>query len=277
MHRLHEYIKDDKPIYVRNLSGDHPDEITKLIILEIKPLNGPARTIKIPPVDPPINLSAMVSPPHILGESQDLLDLINNEVLELVAPEDAQEELKDERAQRIVTKALRDIHSRAAFDPRRAKKTKTKDGRRKVPRRGYGETDVSGKKNPLQKMMQDAAEGIDSELPEIQLSAADQEVSPVILELCAMLVADPSTAGSVVEDLDIMPDNDISDADLGHLIKHSMVKKVAEWAQACLVERGMQEAGKYEGEEDEEEDEAPPPTSSRKKSRGKKSKGKKRR
>lgn len=261
MHRLHEYIKDGKPIYVRNLSGDHPDEITKLIMLEIKPLNGPSRTIKIPPVDPPINLSSMVSPPHILGESQDLLDLINNEVLELVAPEEALEELKDERAQRIVQKALRDIHSRAAFDPR--KKTSSKDGRKRVPRRGRGETDVSGKKNPLQKMMQDAADGLDYEQPEIKLSKADQEVSPTILELCAMLVADPTTAESVVEDLDIMPDSGISDADLGHLIKHSMAKKVSDWAQQRLISRGMEDEGE-ESEESEEE----APTSSRKKKGG---------
>ena len=251
MHRLHEYIKDGKSIYVRNLSGDHPDEITKLIMLEIKPLNGPSRTIKIPPVDPPITLSAMVSPPHILGESQDLLELINNEVLELVDPEEAIEELKDERAQRIVQKAHRDIHNRAAFDPRN-KKPVSKDGRRKVPKRGRSEDDMSGGKNPLKKLMQDAADGIDSELPEIKLSPADQAVSGVILEMCAMLVADPSTAENVVEDLDVMPEGDISDADLGHLIKHSMAKKVSDWAQQQLVARGMEE--EYEDEEEEEED-----------------------
>lgn len=246
MHRLHQYIEEGKPIYVRNLSGDHPDEITKLIILEIKPLNGPPRTIKIPPVDPPINLSSMVSPPQILGESQDLLDLINNEVLELVDPAEAQEELRDERAQRIVHKALKDIHSRTAFDPR--SRTKSPDGRKRVPRIGRSEADVSGGKNPLQSLMQDAADGMDRELPEIKFAKKDQEVSATVLEMCATLVADASMSESILDDLDIMPEGDLSDSDLGHLIKHAGTKKVIEWASQRLSDRGIEEDG---GEETE--------------------------
>ncbi len=269
MHRLHEYIKDGKPIYVRNLSGGHQDNITKLIILEIKPLNGPPRTIKIPPVDPPINLSAMVSPPFILGESQDLLDYINNEVLELVDPAEAQEELKDERAQRIVQKALRDIHSRTAFDPRQRSKGSSTDGHHKVPDRGRSEMDMSGKSNPLQKMMRAAADDIDYEPGEIKLSPADQEVSPVILEMCATMVADPSMAKNILEDLDAIPDSDVSDADLGHLIKHSMIKKISEWAQQRLIERGVDDDG---GDDDEDSDEvrAPSPRSKKGRSSGRK-------
>jgi len=247
--KLHEYIEEGKHIYVRNLSGDHPDDITKLIILEIKPINGPPRTVKIPPVDVPINLSAMVSPPQILGESQDLLDYINNEVLELVDPEEAQEELRDPRAQRIVQKAMRDIHSRSAYDPRRKSSMKRGHGPRKVPKPMTNEdTDLSGGKNPLQQLLANAADDTAS-VPEVKLSKASQEVNPTIMEMCATLVADPGMADSILEDLDIIPDGDISDADLGHVIKRAGVKKVVDWAQERLAARGL--------EEEEEEETAP--------------------
>jgi hypothetical protein len=257
MHKLHKFIDEGKPIYVRNLSGNDPDGITKLIMLQIKPLHGPERPVKIPPIKYPINLSAMVSPPHVLGESQDFLDLLNREVLELVEPDEAMEELSDDRVSRIVQKATRDMYNRNVL-PEGRKKARADAGqqgeRRRVPKTDVGDDDIDVN-NPLAKVMDAAAKGMDYEPNEIVLSNADAEVSARVVQMCATMSADAGTADDYLDDLEAMPDGELSDADLGHIIRHVKIAKVTDWAESKLADR----AG-------DEEEEAPP----RAKKKGKK-------
>lgn len=258
MHKLHQFIEAGKPIYVRNLSGNDPDGITKLIMLQIKPLHGPERPVKIPPIKYPINLSAMVSPPHVLGESQDFLDLLNREVLELVDPKDAMEELSDDRVKRIVQKATREMYNRNVL-PDGRKKARADAGQqgeqRRVPKTDVGDEDIEVN-NPLAKVMDAAAKGMDYEPGDITLSSADSEVSARVVQMCATMSADAGTADDYLDDLEAMPDAELTEADLGHIIRHVKIAKVTDWAESKLAER----AG--------EEEEAPAPTSKKRKKKG---------
>lgn len=263
MHRLHELIDEGKPIFVRNLSGTSPDGITKLIMLQIKPLHGPERAIKIPPIKYPINLSAMVSPPHILGESQDFLDLLNSETLELVEPEEAMLELSDDRVNRIVQKATREMYNRNVLPDsrKRARQPAGAQGvQRRVPKTEIGDEDIDVN-NPMSKMMDAAAKGVDYEPGDLRYSDSDAEVNARIVQMCATLNADPGTADDTLDDLEAMPDNDLTDADIGHLIRHAKVAKVMDWAEA--------EMSKRVGEDDDDEDEAPSRSKGKKRPKGK--------
>lgn len=261
MHKLHQFIEDGKPIYVRNLSGNDPDGITKLIMLQIKPLHGPERPVKIPPIKYPINLSAMVSPPHVLGESQDFLDLLNREVLELVDPEDAMEELSDDRVKRIVQKATREMYNRNVL-PDGRKKARADAGQqgeqRRVPKTELNDDDIEIN-NPMSKMMEAAAKGMDYEPPSISLSPSDSEVNARVVQMCATMNADAGTADDYLDDLEAMPDAELTDADLGHILRHVKIAKVTDWAESKLAER----AG-----DDEEEEEDRAPTSKKRKKKG---------
>ena len=263
MHRLHELIDEGKPIFVRNLSGISPDGITKLIMLQIKPLHGPERAIKIPPIKYPVNLSAMVSPPHVLGESQDFLDLLNKGSLELVEPEEAMEELSDDRVNRIVQKAMREMYNRNVLPDSRKRARQpagAKGDQRRVPQTDTGDEDCDDN-DPMAKMMEAAAKGVDYEPGDLRYSQSDADVNARIVQMCATLNADPGTAVDTLDDLEAMPENDLSDADLGHLIRHAKVAKIVDWAEAQMSERA--------GDEEEEEEEAPAPTRKKKGRKGK--------
>jgi len=217
-----------------------------LIMLDIRSLNGQSTTIKLPPIKQPINLSSLVSPPSLLGENQSLLDYINSGVLELIEPGDAVVELSDPKVAAAVKKALRDTYNRTST----YKKNPTVGKQTKIPKVDIDDLEPI---NPMEKMMKAAASDIANSTPgKIRYSEADQDLNPKIMQMCATLKSDPSTSEDHLEELDLLPDSDLSDNDLGYLIHHSGVKKIRDWAEVKLAERVEDEED--DGDEEDESD-----------------------
>jgi hypothetical protein len=106
---LDDLLDNKKPVFVRN----NALKTQLLLVIALKDKNGRNQTLKIPPTDIPINVSAQFSSDSI-RESTDIRRLLFNQTLLLVDPEAAMKQLNTKEAKEQMKALSMSVYSDSA-------------------------------------------------------------------------------------------------------------------------------------------------------------------
>lgn len=245
---LKQLIETDQPIYVKNASKKATGK-DLLIMLNFKDAQGNNRPVKLPSMKYPVDISRMVAPRQLLGESTDFLRLLSNGILELIPQEKAEQMLGLPGAQAAVARE---------YDKRKQGMTasggKDRFGLRvrgssvqdqQLPEtEGLEDFEARMMRPPIPKEYQDELPNVigDFEVVNDQgafmLQAKSDGIDPRIAQLMATLIEDAGSKGEVLQDLQIMDEEAISDEDLGYVMEKSRnFPPIVSWAKKILASR----------------------------------------
>ncbi|MFA6358945.1 MAG: hypothetical protein WCY09_09845 [Candidatus Omnitrophota bacterium] len=225
MANLQQLIDDNQPIYVLNRTGRITGGKTKPYAMVIKTTHGRAIEIIVPATKFPFLLTGQV-PASALKDAEDLFKACRRGgALEVLEPEEAMEMLQDPQAQKSIDAALARFRRKADAKPGLKAEIKSGDSseRRHISRTA------------------DADETEKVPRPVI----AKQDVDPSIKQLCVDLDKDDSLAQEVLGRLTGMPEDDISKADLGHIVSAVDIERfprIVKWARNELAKRSGAES-----------------------------------
>lgn len=230
---LQQLIRENKPIYVRNRAGEYTGTKTPYI-LEIREAGKQAATVVIPATKYPFHLSAHV-PAKLLADSTEFYSALSKRILILLDPAEAEREMEDPIAQKVVDAALR------KFQPtRRTSKPPpelvTASNRREGMRPPGADTGTSelpqGSPTPLKVAKNADAEGV------------NPDVNPTVIQI----VMDLDRDSSLKEEkwLELAGMEDLTEDDYGYLLGNC--QKFPK-----IVQLARTELAKLVGDEDAEE------------------------
>lgn len=233
MANLQELIDSGQPIYVLNRTGRITGGKTMPYALVIKTAQGRAIDIVVPATKFPFLLTGQV-PSSALKDAEDLFKACRRGgALEVLEPDAAMEMLQDPMAQKSIDAALARFRRKAEARP------------------GHQVTEVKNGATD-RKHIQRTAEVDEAEKTPMPVMPK-QDVDIAIKQLCMDLNKDESLAEEVRGRLIGMPDEDISKADLGHIISAvdvSRFPRIVKWARNELAKRsGAEDSGQEDGEE----------------------------
>lgn len=236
---LDALVSQGQPIFVKNTTYKNGKSIT--ILLEIQsPYGGSSQTVLIPAIKHPINLTARAHG-KALAVSPDLRRYINGGELELMDPEKAIEELSHPGVSEVVKQSLAKYEKRFFTSDRNKLKFRVNTG----PSMADGPND--GGYSPLDFSEEDLIneDGTPKPLPTFRMANKSSQ-TPKIVRLIEDLKRDyKGRKEETLLDLQAMPDETISDDDLGFIIKElgskKTVKRIVQWAQKMLSARQDEE------------------------------------
>lgn len=247
---LQQLINSEEPIYVKNVSKRATGK-DLLIMLNFKDSQGNNRPVKLKSWKYPVDITKLVAPRRLLGESTDFLRLLNSGILEIVPSEKAERLLSSPDAQAAMLR-----------EQTKKRPGMTKADKSKFNLKVRGESlhdqelpDTDGVSDfEHDHMFDDNMNAFDGEVvsdPEAEeFRAKSDGVDPRIAQMMAMLSEDSDSKDEILQDLKSMDEDGMTDNDLGYILeKARSFSAIVSWAKKVLAARQP----------------APEPTSSKKK------------
>ena len=246
MLNLHEMVKGNGPIYVKNTTSrlqSGQGQGMKLMI-GFKDPHGRTSTVKIPNMKYPVDIAAMVAPRERLTESTDFMRLLQIGALELVATEKAQQVLSKPGAQAAIAREYGKGKDDMLKLPSAKKKFKLRVKGEGLHDPSLAETEGVDYEERMD--MEFPEEFLDPNAPNIEADYehvqedldVSESLNPRVLKLMATLQADPNSKSEVLADLDAIDEDSYTDEDLGYILDKARSQPiVTTWARKLMASR----------------------------------------
>ncbi len=235
---IQQMVNEGIPIFVVNCSHRRLGKPHMLMLEFPNPTGGRKSTVKLPAIKYPINISQRVAPPEAIAMSQDFIDLINQGILKIVSPDEAQRVLKAPDARAAVNKAFNDI-SKRGIQQRRKNSFNVRSGGSRVTRADPDLDSVDS--NSFLNSAPGFATEVLSPKESLKVSAQSGAVDSKIVQLCMDLQDNPDLQQDYLLDFKGMDEDALATEDLHYIMEHcSKFANISAYIRSILAKRAGQ-------------------------------------